>query len=200
MRSRQEDFRLPPLGKWTCWVCSRHKDQDVENDDLTLSRDHETRCSCKYHKHNVSQFLNGTAEHTQRERCLTFCWGLAPRMIKLVFKEDQDEVKPLLDGYFESKETLKSVMARLDWFEYTGRSALSMLAAWKHLAKSRADEDPVDVSHVKTGRMLQDTWMEHRNDWKLHKQQVFDSGHVHLVGMLVRPFLEVVDTFKLLTD
>jgi hypothetical protein len=37
------------------------------------------------------------------------------------------------------------------------------------------------------------------HDWKLHKQEVFDAGQVHLVGKLVRPFLEVADSVKLLT-
>jgi hypothetical protein len=70
-----------------------------------------------------------------------------------------------------------------------------MLGAWKHLAQSLADEDRVDASHVKSGLMLREIWKEHLDQWKLHKQHIFNAGQVHLVGKLVHRYLIVEDSF-----
>jgi hypothetical protein len=40
-------------------------------------------------------------------------------------------------------------------------------------------------------------WLKHRRDWKKHKKEVLNAGHVHLVGKLVGPFLEVEDSVEL---
>jgi hypothetical protein len=115
----------------------------------------------------------------------------------LLSAADRCKVHEKLYFYLQLQKGMLPVFAHLDQFGHKDRIALSMLATWKNLAQSRADDDPVDVRHVKKARALRDLWLERRHDWKLHKQQVLDAGQVHLVGKLIRPFLEVVSSLML---
>jgi hypothetical protein len=129
--------------------------------------------------------------HSIDERRSFISTFFEPRIRMLLSAADRREMHEMLYFYLQSKkEGLRTVFARLDQFEHKDQIVLSLLAAWKHLAQSHANDVPVDVRHIKKARTLRDMWLEHRYDWKLHKQQIFDAGQVHLVGQLVHPFLE----------
>jgi hypothetical protein len=189
-------FGLSPgtAASWKCWVCSRRT-----GSDQTAFRniDGSFYCFSRKHRENVASFL--TSGSTQDDQALAAAQLFDDRISALVFDADKAQVQSLLYLYLRSKGAITLALAKLDRFEHTDRIVLSMLAAWKYLAMSRAGEDPVGAGSIKNVRMAWETWLERRDDWKLHKQQVFDAGQVHLVGKLVRPFLEIVDTVKLLT-
>jgi hypothetical protein len=64
-----------------------------------------------------------------------------------------------------------------------------LLSAWKNLAKAQAGEQEIDFGSCKDLRAAADIIYEHRDDWTMYKQEVLDSGRVHLIEKLVRPFL-----------
>jgi hypothetical protein len=192
----RSSFGLSPgtTASWKCWVCSRRT-----GSDQNANRDSEGSfyCYSPNHRKHVSSFL--TSSPTQGDRSLAAAQLFGDRISALVFDADKAQVQSLLYLYLQSKGAITPALVELDRFEYSDRIVLSMLAAWKYLAMSRAGEDPVDGGSIKNVRMVWEAWLARRDDWKLHKQQVFDVGQVHLVGKLVRPFLEIADTVKLLT-
>jgi hypothetical protein len=62
------------------------------------------------------------------------------RVNGLLSESDKREVRAAVYLYLHAEESWKPALAMLDRFEYRDRIVLFMLAAWKHLAKSRADE------------------------------------------------------------
>jgi hypothetical protein len=192
--TRTAEFWFGPSSTtgWTCWVCSKYS-----GNDQSASRRHDgsLQCDNEYHHCRVWAFVHTSSCHTRDERFLTVTHWLHPRVSQLTFEADQRKVYTLLYWYLHSQGPLLAAIDRLNWFEYTDRIVLLMLGAWKHLAQSLADEDWVDASHVKSGLMLREIWKEHLDQWKLHKQHVFDAGQVYLVGKLVRRFLEVENSF-----
>jgi SHS2 domain-containing protein len=97
------------------------------------------------------------------------------RITMLQCAADRRVIHEKLYYYLRYRNDVRYVFARIDWFEHKDRIVFSMLAAWKYLAQSRADEEPVDARHVKKARTLRDMWLEHRDDWKSHKHAVFDA-------------------------
>jgi hypothetical protein len=180
--------------RWGCWICGKYDPKMEKSCSSTVSQ-----CNAPKHRHHVSLFLDSTLSHRLAEKNSIITILFDKRVGMLQCAADRREMHEMLFFYLRSKKDVRPVFARLDWIEHKDRIFLPMLAAWKYLAQSHADEEPVDARHVKKARTLRDMWLEHRDDWKLHKQCVFDAGQVHLVGKLVRPFLEIVDSIKLMT-
>jgi hypothetical protein len=157
------------------------------------------KCMLTKHRRHVLRFLSSHSKHTIDERRSVISTFFEPRINLLQSTADRREVHEMLYFYLQSKQGVAPVFSRLDWFEHNDRIVLAMLAAWKYLSQACAGEDPVEDGSIKNVRMAWEMWLEHRDDWKSHKQTVFDAGQVHLVGMLVRPFLEMVDSVKLMT-
>jgi SHS2 domain-containing protein len=180
---------------WHCWICANYGGKHIKSWSSTVGR-----CKAPEHRRHVSLFLDSSSSHAEHEQRSVITILMDSRINMLLCAADRREIHELLYLYWRSNNDVRNVFARLDFFEHKDRIVLSMLAAWKYLAQSRADEEPVDARHIKKARTLRDMWLEHRNDWKLHKQAVFDAGQVCLVGNLVRPFLEIVDSVKLVTS
>jgi hypothetical protein len=197
-----DDFVTPPAAGWVVSDDGRSPAPRVsllhagDGGEVQLG---DGKCILPKHRRRVLRFLPNPSNHSIDERRSVISTFFEPRIDMLVSAADRRELHEMLYFYLQSKKGVVPVFARLDWFEHKDRLVLSMLAAWRNLAQSRADDDPVDVRHIKKARTLRDLWLEHRHDWKLHKQQVLDAGQVHLVGKLVRPFLEVVNSFMLTT-
>jgi hypothetical protein len=193
------DFLVPPA---VGWVATGEGRSPVPSLSVRHSAGGEVqldegKCILPKHRQNLLRFLSSHSKHTIDERRSVISTFFEPRINLLQSAADRREIHEMLYFYLQSKQGAAPVFARLDWYEHKDRITLSMLAAWKNLAQSRADDDPVDVRHIKKARTLRDMWLEHRHDWKLHKQYVLNAGQVHLVGKLVRPFLEVVNSFML---
>jgi hypothetical protein len=196
------DFLTPPAVGWVPVGEGRAPAPRLTNryagDGVGEVKSGDGTCILPKHRRHLLHFLSSPSKHSIDERRNVISTFFEPRINLLQTNADRREVHEMLYFYLQSRQDVGPVFARLDWFEHKNRLVLSMLAAWKNLAQSRADDDPVDVRHVKKARTLRDMWLEHRHDWKLHKQYVFDAGQVHLVGKLVRPFLEMVDTVELM--
>jgi hypothetical protein len=178
--------------RWGCWICGKYDSKTGKSCSSTVNQ-----CNAPKHRHHVSLFLDRALSHDLAEKNSVITILFDKRVGMLQCAADRRE---MLFFYLRSKKDVRPVFARLDWIEHKDRIVLPMLAAWKYLAQSPADEEPVDARHVKKARTLRDMWLEHRDDWKLHKQCVFDAGQVHLVGNMVRPFLEIVDSVELMAS
>jgi hypothetical protein len=192
-------FDDPPTSRWVVAKEGRapvprlHLRYTGANDGGEL-RSGEEKCTLPNHRQHLLHFLSSPSEHSIDERRNVISTFFEPRIHMLASAVDRRAVREMLSVCWRWKQSVVPVFAHLDLLEHKNRIVLSMLAAWKYLAQSRADDDPVDARHVTKARTLRDMWLERRDDWKLHKKQILDAGQVHLVGKLVRPFLEVVDS------
>jgi hypothetical protein len=108
-----------------------------------------SQCNVLEHRRHLSSFLAKSFSHGVDEQHSLIAVLMDSRITMLQCAADRRVIHEKLYYYLRYRNDVRYVFARIDWFEHKDRIVLSMLAAWKCLAQSRADEEPVDARHVK---------------------------------------------------
>jgi hypothetical protein len=137
------DFLVPPVDRWIPVGEGRAPTPILSLRYARVGGEAQLddgKCILPKHRQYVLHFLSSDSKHTNDERRMVISTFFEPRIKLLQSIADRREVHEMLYFYLQAQKGVAPVFARLDWFEHKDRITLSMLAAWKNLAQSRADD------------------------------------------------------------
>jgi hypothetical protein len=148
-------------------------------------------CESPAHDKHLQELECGQTDETTRQNISSY---LDSRIMELKRPEDQTELKLLVYDFLFSDEDshipFLAIRERLRLLDTEECLVAMMMGAWKCLAISAAGDKAIAGINWKDVRAALEACTEHLTKWKLYQETVWETGQVHLIGILVGEFMD----------